>query len=251
MPPFKMTREAALRFWLDGTQRTRHEQSDSYVIECKWQLRFAEPNPQDQRHYSIFCSMGDWNTNMTDLLEDARYDEYSFSHEDQRDTLFRYYTRILLIASEIITDFQDILTVFRNSDINSVRKRTENDKSRKELNLEGPMDAIQDIFDYINNICKHKTRNIHSCNHHIHYHFIDSHEPPPAVDNISIENVTQVLRSVREGTIGILPQTIVVPSLDYILWLIIHGYDVLDQTFQSDPAKFGAFCSIYEGVSLR
>jgi hypothetical protein len=194
--------------------------------------------------------MGDWNSNISDLLDDKRYDGLTF-HEDNAEVLFRYYTRIFLIASEILTDFQDILTVFRNSNIDSVKWKGENDKSRKELNPPGYTDAIQDLFDFINTVCKHKTRNIHSCNHHLRFYFDDSQEVAPTGDLINIKNSTTILEAVRQKTISSLPKHVIIPKLNYILWIIVHGYQVLDYMFQSDPVKFEAFCKIYEGKSVR
>jgi hypothetical protein len=189
--------------------------------------------------------MGSWNSNIGDLLADYRFDGLTF-HPDNADVLFRYYTRILLIASEILTDFQDVLTVFRNCNIDSVKKKGENDKSRTELTPDNIPGAIQKLFDYINTICKHKTRNIHACNHHIIYYFEDSVFPRPAEDFINIQNVASTMENMRTGIINDPLTHIIVPKLQYILQILVHGYQTLDRTFKNDSARFSTFCKLYE-----
>ena len=206
--------------------------------------------PADTRHYSVFCGVGESNTNMTDMLDDKRYDKFIFD-QDSQDVLFRYYTRIYLIASEILTDFQDILTVFRMGDITKASNRAEITASRNELIVPGQPDTIQNLFDFINKIFKHKTRNIHSCNHHLHVHYIDSGQPLPTVDYLGLNNAKSVLESVENGTIANLPEHIIIPSLQELLSIIVHCYQVVDHKFRNDSGKFQAFCQIYEGVSVR
>src|SRR5687768_9394412 len=100
-------RKAALRYWMQETGRVRNKAGNDELygsFECRWQNGFEEPS-DSEIHYSIFCSLGEFNTNMTDLLVDDRFDEYDFEVQDQADVLFRQYSRINLTASEILTDF--------------------------------------------------------------------------------------------------------------------------------------------------
>jgi len=248
--PFGAIRIPALQLWLNATGRVRNLFADDFAgsFECQWQSGFGAANPNDDTHYSIFCSLGDFNTNITDLLTDERFDDLLF-HPNNGEILFRYYSRIFLIASEILTDFQDILIVFRYSSITAPRNRAENDISRNQLTPPGNPGAMQSLFDFINAVFKHKTRNIHSCNHHMKYHFVDSGDPMPANDTITMQNVVTVLDKVRNNTISKLPENVVVPPLVQVLGFLIDGYNIIHQIFQADPAKFAAFCTIYEGKS--
>src|ERR1700678_3058593 len=97
---FKNVREQALNYWLEQTGRQRQEMSELFVTECNWQNKFQVPDPDNGVHYSIFCSMGDWNTNITDMLEDTRYDELDLADLCDAGILFRYYTRFFLVVSE-------------------------------------------------------------------------------------------------------------------------------------------------------
>jgi hypothetical protein len=246
----KDIREPALHLWLTATNRARVHYSDDYAgsFECRWQARFTTPDPKSDIHYSIFCSLGDFNTNITDLLTDERFDNLAF-HPDNGEILFRYYSRIFLIASEILTDFQDILSVFRNGTLDAVHRKGEKNISRKQLTPSDSTDAVQDLFSFINTVFKHKTRNIHSCNHHMKYYFEDSGESLPTTHTITIQNVVSILDAARNKTTSNMPKNVVIPALVKVLDLLIHGYNVIDQTFQADAAKFAAFCALYEGRS--
>lgn len=250
--PFGAMREPALAFWLAATSRVRQQYSDDFAgsFECHWQTKFGTAAPNDDTHYSIFCSLGDFNTNITDLLTDDRFDNLTY-HTDNGEILFRYYSRIFLIVSEILTDFQDMLIVFDHSDITARGDRAENTAARSRLSPPNDPDAIQRIFSFINTIFKHKTRNIHSCNHHMKIYFQDSGDPMPTADVITTQNVEAVLKGVREGTIGKVPENVVIPSLVQVLGLVIEGYNRINQIFQAHPAKFQAFCRIYEGKSAN
>jgi len=247
---FKYTREPALELWLSQTHRVRDQFSDNFSgsFECRWQTGFGTPNPNNDTHYSIFCSLGDFNTNITDLLTDERFDALKFDPANG-EVLFRYYSRIFLIASEILTDFQDMLLVFRHSDINVRGTKEENNTSRHELSPSSNPTGMQNIFDFINTVFKHKTRNIHSCNHHMKYYFEDSGDVMPTTATITVQNVTNILKGLKEGRITQPPENVVIPRLVQLLDLVIHGYQVIDQIFQADPTKFQAFCDIYAGKS--
>ena len=249
--PFKFIRIPALEVWLIQTHRVREQFSDNFSgsFECRWQTNFGATDPNSDIHYSIFCSLGDFNTNITDLLTDERFDPLLFDTANG-EILFRYYSRIFLIASEILTDFQDILTVFRHTDINAPSsRRGENVISRNLLTPANNPDTIQNLFDFINTVFKHKTRNIHSCNHHMKYYFQDSGDAMPATDTITMQNVTTILDSVRNKTIPKLPENVIIPPLVQVIGILVQGYQVIDQIFQADPVKFQAFCALYEGKS--
>lgn len=110
MTLFGEIRKAALEYWAAQTGRQIRDANGNLLLtddfvdayECDWQ------NGYNGGHVHLFCSLGDWASNLTDLLKDDRYDELDLESEDDAKLLFRHYTRMLLIISEILTDFQDI-----------------------------------------------------------------------------------------------------------------------------------------------
>lgn len=65
---------------MEGTSRQRINEHDNIEqsYECNWQLKYQAPDKAQQDHYSIFCSMGEWNTIITDYLTDKRWDALDF-----------------------------------------------------------------------------------------------------------------------------------------------------------------------------
>ena len=158
--------------------------------ECIWQDMYKD-------HVHVFCSLAEWCNNITDILLDTRYDhlfltdethlEGTIEYEECR-MLFRYYTRLFLVVSEIITDFEDII-----NDLLEHTKKEDKKKSRRILSrsyvktkpigllshneeTEEIYNAINLMMDYINTICKHKFGRedqikLHRVNNHLPYVF--------------------------------------------------------------------------------
>lgn len=239
---FGEVRKAALSSWKASTGRKRKGKSDNigYTWECLWQNHFLDKYPDE--HYSIFCSIGEWNSNITDCLKDSRYDKLSFNDEKSAEILFRYYTRILLIISEALTDFQDIIGIFenerflKNDELKTIQKNI-----RKYLShLNDSDNEIQEVFTFINSICKHKANNFHFCNHHVKIFFEDNIEKKKLTkDTITIKNINNFIKGKKVAT------NIVMPKLSYFINQITNGYELLHHLFISDETKFLTFCKLY------
>jgi hypothetical protein len=250
---FKIVRESILEQWLRGTKRQRKNETDDYTqsFECRWQTCFGQLKNEDD-HYSIFCSIGDWNTNLTDYLTDLRFDELNLTEEPHKDILFRHYTKILLAASEILTDFQDMLSTFRAGKLlTDTELNNEKTASRQELDKKSNPGDTQRIFTFINNICKHKINNIHICNHHLKIHFADSGVASDSSNTIRINNVDLFIPKNPNTDPQKTADTIEMPPLPYIIDTIIKGYQIVDETFNADKNKFEKLCTLYKGVSVR
>ena len=80
---------AALNYCEATTGRNRIGANDDITgsWECGWQDRATA---EGYGHISVFCSMGEWATNLSDLLTDDRFDHCSFHVQGQRETLFRH-----------------------------------------------------------------------------------------------------------------------------------------------------------------
>jgi hypothetical protein len=107
---------------------------------------------------------------------------------------------------------------------------------------------INDLLDYINRICKHKTSNLHLCNNHIEYLFEDFHknikqkkrriELRNIHNFISYDDLTFKKKNKAEY--------LVVPSLNYIIEIVMQGYFELHNLFASDFSKFEFICKHFE-----
>jgi hypothetical protein len=106
---FKDVRQQAFDLWERETNRVCSLDNDDMTgsIECKWQDRARDQLGYE--HISMFCSLGEWANNITDILKDFSCDYYNFLNETHCQALFRYYTRFLLVISEMLTDFEEII----------------------------------------------------------------------------------------------------------------------------------------------
>ncbi len=249
---YSVIRKNALKNW-ESRSKKIFEVKDklSKVIECKWQndafyLGF--------NHISIFCSIELFSSHITELLKDYRFDKYEFDQSELiNEILFRYYSRILLISSEMLTDFQDLyiianhkLTIKHLRDLNLKDLHKHQDTAR--INLANGNKSINELLNFTNKICKHKSLNIHRCNHHINYLFDDFHKNIKSKKNkIELGNINQYT-SLNSQTLQKYskPDFIVIPKLNFIIDLIINCYIVIDKLFQNDIDKFKFVCKHYE-----
>jgi len=253
---FEYIRKPALSIWLHETKRVRQDDTDifSASFECDWQNEFQPPNPNRTDHYSVFCSLGDWNTNLTDIIDDARYDNLDYTDDENGAIILRQYTKVMLITSEILTDFQDILSTFRAGKILKKSKLSnEANISRQMLDKNFPPGTVTNLFEFINNVVKHKLNNIHFCNHHLHLYFVDSgtantHRSTVTISNLSDYTTKSFLFFNKPAKVA---DSIEIPSLTFIISVIINGYKVLDEEFKKAPRAFGIFSKLYLGTSVK
>jgi len=112
---FKDVRQEALKSWRNRTDRTPEDDGASAFVdafECRWQINHA-----GEDHNNFFCSLGEFATNIDDLLEDERFDEIEefWVNDENSGKLYRYYCRILLVSEQIIEDFEKALRI-KNSE---------------------------------------------------------------------------------------------------------------------------------------
>jgi hypothetical protein len=191
-------------------------------IECSWQ------NKSPVGHVNLFCSLGEWACNYTDLLNDERFDKCSFEKPNNAAVLFRHYTRILLVVSELFTDFQDIYLHAKNITPSSKTNPT----ARKFYFPEAEKDNITLILNYINRVCKHKTQHIHICNNHFEIHFEDSGVISEKYNYVGINDVST----------GREKNAILVPKLSFITDTLIQCYISLDQFFADNQPVYLELC---------
>jgi hypothetical protein len=234
-PIFRDTRKVELKKWLDITGRRISQKkldSDNFqnAYECKWQ------DSNEVGHVNLFCSLGDWACNVTDLLRDDRFDKLGFGGEGG-DILFRHYTRIMLIISEILTDFQDIYLHVEDIPIRPAGKE-KTDKARRFYFPKGKEDNITMILGYINTVCKHKTQNLHICNNHATIFFEDY--------SALSETLNKVI-SIRDRKMAPGKNIILVPRLSFLIDTVLQCYKVLDEYFAKNPDKYLRLCKKFAG----
>jgi hypothetical protein len=117
---FGKVREQAFLLWQATTNRDCHGVNDDITggFECKWQ---DKATLEKYQHISIFCSLGDWANNITDILKDESCDNLSFVDSEHCRALFRYYTRLLLVTSEMLSDFEEMVVLVKDANSKSAR----------------------------------------------------------------------------------------------------------------------------------
>jgi hypothetical protein len=217
--PFGSTRKSCLNEWLSQTGRKlieynglRYDDFAEGEFECKWQLtakELAHVDGNDKWHIPHFCSLGEWASNITDILTDDRFDDLSFIHLPDQEFLFRYFTRLLLVTSEMLTDFVDLLKLITNATT-----------PRKDISPN-----VNKLFRFINNVNKHKVNNVHRCNNHLPFWFsdagINNFSNPLDLDHFNIDN----------------PDGIVMPQLILLIQTVIDGYSAVDTALTDGVLK--------------
>jgi len=226
---FGIIRKQAFLLWEQETKRNCQLVNDDITgsFECKWQDRATSDFKYE--HISIFCSLGEWANNISDSLKDISCDNYNFRHVDDSQALFRYYTRILLIISEMLCDFEEIV------------KKIESPESKKAREfLSSRKGEVNSLLAFINKVCKHKVNNLHHCNHHLPVWFEDCMENCIFAKPISIENLELDQ-----------PDGIQIPKLSYFVQVILKCYTRLDELFEKETDKFKMICDEYNGISCE
>jgi hypothetical protein len=224
---FGEIRSRAFQYWEQSTGRNCQAVNDDITsaYECKWQDRAT--SEMNYNHISIFCSLGEWANNISDVLQNDSYDYYDYLDEEHHKSLFRYYTRLMLIISEMLCDFEEIVQLLES---------LQTKKARDFLSIQsGDLDSV---IGFINNVCKHKVGNYHLCNHHLPLWFEDcnkvfSFANPLCIKNIGFEH----------------PDGILVPKLNYLIQVILNCYCRLDELFERETDKFKEICDKYNGAS--
>lgn len=242
---FYEVRVDALKKWERITNRdfeTKYSKlgNDNFEksYECFWQELYED------KHVHVFCSMGEWANNVTDILQDNNYDYLYMSNEEESKILFRYYTRLLLVVSEFITDFEDIVIEYLQIGRNESRRILSNGYHLDEpINSLVPntkpeeiCNSVNVLMNYINSVCKHKfgkasQNKLHRFNNHLEYQF---------QMNQIIAEIYLFNNEVNEEKAN----SILVPNLDLILDIISNCYIVLNNLFtnEENKDKFLEFC---------
>lgn len=249
---FQNARLRALHTWLYGTGRvllnkdgevlSREYHSSNF--ECKWQLKNEELHvgtPQEDNHISIFCSLNDWASHITDILGDHRFDLIPLIEEPIREEeinkdgnkiendvfeyklLARHYARFFLVVSELIVDFDDMAKLIDKSLTNKI---FENSNLMSYLGLRG----------YINNVFKHKTKNIHKCNHHIPIVFEDGNIYNDLIETNHANYYIKV-GCTHEYELKNTEYILVLPRLIEVVKLLIYCYEKIDELLTADKIK--------------
>jgi hypothetical protein len=229
MKLFGPIRIKALEYWAKQTGRELYDENGNYLLtdsfdgayECSWQDKHRG------KHVNLFCSLGDWACNLTDLLKDDRFDKLDLDNEEHAVVMFRFYTRAMLVISELLTDFQDIY-------LHSERLKPQSSNNPIARTFYFPKetpDRVTRILNYINSTCKHKAQHIHVCNDHLPIHFENSIRRKRKLNYLSLTDIQTI------GKNGIL-----VPDLEYLIKGVVTCYRKLNSYFNRNRQKFDALC---------
>lgn len=217
MNNFGEIRKEALDYWLSETKRVS---DDDIMVFGTYENEWAEKYTSDDMHNSLFCSMGDWNSHITDMLNDDSLDTIQFGDEFKSEVLFRYYTRFLLIVSEVLSDFSEMMELLEGGKQTKIRKLLSPQHLEFDLNQ---------LFGYINSICKHKIAKsgeikLHNRNHHSTKVFAD------ASGYIREENTVHVSDYIKSGFVRVQIES---PRLKDIIDQILYCYSRVDEKLQA------------------
>ena len=213
MSNFGEIRKEALDYWLSETKRAS---DDDVMVFGTYESIWAEKYTSMDMHNSLFCSMGDWNSHITDVLKDTSLDSIEFEDEFKSEVLFRYYTRFLLIISEVLSDFITLMGLLEN---------VEKVKAKKLLSSQKLEFDIKNLFGYINNICKHKIEKsseiaLHNRNHHCDKVFADTPQYKRA------DNAVHVGDYVKNGFVKVQIES---PRLKEVINQVLFCYSKVDE----------------------
>jgi len=203
---FKDVREEALKIWRDRTDRKSEDEGPSAFVdafECRWQENHA-----GDYHNNFFCSLGEFATNIDDLLEDQRYDDIEIINHQVNDQnsgkLYRYYCRVLLVADQVIEDFEKALKISRSKDKDWLPSK---------------------LKKFINEVVKHRSDgkfHFHQLNDHMPFLFEGIQVDPADQTLLSFDSFTDDTYDVSQISI------LLMPHLKLIIEALILCYERLD-----------------------
>ena len=120
-------------------------------------------------HLALFCNLGDWGSQISDLLLDTSNDEVNLTNGDTARKLFRYYTRLMLIIAELVADIAELATVLEGQ-------------------TKGNRKSIKDgdeLIAFVNNFVKHKKNNSYCHDHHLPIVFADTHNESATTEDVT------------------------------------------------------------------
>lgn len=231
----RKARIEAKNYWLAGTGRTlvnhRGVITDEFEgsLECKWQ-QMARGVKNESWHVCVFCSVGNSASAITDVLLDKRYDNLSFAKEEDCEIIFRYYQRLFRTVLEVLDDLEQIAA--RNKDgVGFVGKN----KARTALS-----GKFKPFAEFANTVCKHqigyKSYALHKHNHHIPKLFAEYHKGSEYSQLLCLD-----CRPSETQT----AEAVLMPSLVYVLSIVMESYYELTDLMQADHDAFKRFCEAY------
>lgn len=225
---FKSTRIFCCEQWLSASSRERKGLTDVFrnSLECQWQHKAAALG---YGHISLFCSLGKFTTNITDILTDERFDELSYNNEEHHQIILRQYCKLSLVASEILTDIKDIYQ--------KASGKGGSDSKKKISKTDNP-DAVNRLICFINHVFKHKCNGLHKCNHHTTLCFDDKGRDCCQGNTLDISCASA--KKCEEEI-----DTIIIPKMTEIIERVIQAYDKLDNLFSNDTKAFEKICRLY------
>lgn len=208
---FGEIRKEAWKLRTTGLNRKREdgELTDDYTdsLLCEWQASCSDTTGL---HCSFYCSLGDWLNNISDELTDARWDSQT---QVNHQVLFRFYTRVLKLVSEVVEDF-----IYLHAKAKDHKKKENASICFSQDHF--AEDELKNLSNFINSITKHKSerRNLHVINHHRKVVFEDFGAEPVA-NQIRLDK--QDWDTIDKNT------TILMPSLKYLVGVVVRLHQKL------------------------
>ena len=216
---FIEVREFALSSWQEQTGRVCGDYEDDIngAYECRWQ---TEP------HVSIFCSLGVWASCLSQELQDQRYDDLGLGESElDRDVLYLYYVRILLVVSEILND---LVKMYKEANGG-------NDKKARSALSGCDGYEIDELLCFVNTVIKHKDKHFHACNNHL-----------PILFEGFPNTIQQTKKTVSvTKPISNLTDSLTMPSMIKIINTVAGAYRNLDDEFNRNEEAYEKIITKY------
>ncbi len=223
---FGKKRKEALDFWKTSSSRIREPGSAdddfSNSIVCNLQNRVGEIYGETA-HLALFCNLGDWECHITDILLDTSNDEVRFDDDNHARKLFRYYSRLMLIVSELVAD------------ISSVVATTKSNKKKSDKVHRNEISNGDALCGFVNNFVKHKSKNSHCHDHHLPIAFEDSGNVTKSEKDITFDALNSEDK-----------ERFFIPRLQSIVEIALSCETVLREKLQSAEA-FDLVFKAYKG----
>lgn len=220
---FRRVREDALTYWLQESKRKRDKNSldDDFSVSvfCDLQNRVSTKYG-DTAHLALFCNLGDWGSHISDILLDTSNDEVNLTTGETARKLFRYYTRLMHIVSELVADVAQVSKELEGTTKGNRQGIKNGDK----------------LIAFVNHYVKHKKNNSHCDDHHLPVAFEDTYNAAKKDSDITFGSLKPSKA-----------ERFFIPSLKSIVDIALASEQKLKEVLASDES-FEKIFDCYKGV---
>jgi len=239
MGVFADCRQRALDQWKMNTNHG-NEVDRHATYGCQWQGRCGS------NHISLFCGITDWAENVTESLNDDRFDIHDFGDGTTASDriISRFYDRLFIIAAELLSDLEHIVHLV---DRTNPKDQTQQGIAREKISMTLPGDRyfVRAFQDFTNNVAKHKATAGHRCDHHLPRVFEDSGVMHGIRNAVTLTNCG-IGKTYDHNKAATQRGCIQYPKLSLVVNGVIDAYQKLDGVLDFNDQKVATAFTGYE-----